>query len=156
MTEETKPQESVLAPPDAIDDGDVIFPKGIPEKARMVMVLKAYGLSSGTIGRHLGMTDAAVRWYLRKYDPVGRVRRLSEKRKLYLSGIFETLAIEALSNIKPDDIQKLSVRQRVELAVMCAKAIKEVGAKPVEEDPKEDTELLEALKRENTRIIDVG
>lgn len=145
---ETIDPKTVQVPGDVITAMDFQIPDNIPERARIAIVLKAFGLSNTTIADHLGITEAGIRYYLKKYDPEERYLTMSNKRRLYLSAMFETVAIECMSGIKAKDIQLMTPKDRINMAIMCSRAIRDIGAKPPEEKKMDEQAILEEFKRE--------
>ena len=146
----------IIAPPDAFQGDDMRLPKKIPPKASVAIALRGFGLSNRTIARALGISEAAIRWYLKKYDPSGIAKSLDNRRKIYLSAMFETIALEALSAINAKDIAGMSIKDRLYVAQLCVKAIKDINAQPVEQDEGDETSLIEALRNESQNIINGG
>jgi len=139
--------EFVQAPQDALDLKSLALPDGIPDRARVCIALRGFGLPISTIAKHMGgISENSVRYYLKKYDPANVAVQMSERRKLYLSAMFETVAMTALSDIKASDIGTMSVKDKINLAQICTRAIKEIGAKPPEPPELSEEDLVDRLK----------
>jgi len=136
----------VQAPEDALSLRTIELPEGVPMRAKVCITLRAMGLGVKTIAEQIGLSPATVTSYVKKYDPTRLVAQASERRKLYLSSMFETVALEALSGIKSADIQSMNVKDRLALATTCTRAIKEIGAKRPDEEPLTEEDLVSGLK----------
>lgn len=144
MTQDT---EFIQAPQDALDLKSITLPDGIPERAKAVIVLRGFGLPISSIAKSMGgISESQVRYYLKKYDPTHISQQMSERRKMYLSSMFETVAIAAISTITAKDVETMTAKDKIQLAMTCARAIKEVGAKPIDPVPLSDGDLIGGLE----------
>lgn len=113
---------------------------GIPKKAQAVIALRAFNFSAVEIGKIMGYKDdQGVYQVLRRYDPNKVAERGDAIRRLVLSCMFERITLEILMSIKPEELRKLDVKEKIDVTQKCIKAIqglnaKQVGIKKHEED----------------------
>lgn len=120
----------------------------VPPAAQTVIALRAFGMSPPEIARRLGYKDSGgVRKLLYRYDPNKVAESGDMVRRLALSAMFERVAFEVLSTLKPKEIQELPVDKRIDVAMKAAKAMNMIQASPIELTKNEER-LLAELKGE--------
>lgn len=98
-----------------------------PKTAKAVVVLRSNGMSLRDIASQLKVSLSTVSYYLKKYDPKSAALEASDNRKLFLSAMFETIGMKALSQIKPEEIDKMSVKEKLYVASRCVEAVRMLG-----------------------------
>jgi len=126
------------------------LPENIPEEAKTILALKCYGLSNAEVARRLRVTEGAVRYHIKQYDLNNITEKGSLIRKLLISAMFESVAMECISSIKREDISKLGAKDKIQLANTCVKAIESLQIKQYEPPKKTDTDIMKALSDGNS------
>lgn len=125
------------------------IPTDVPEKVKVVMILKSAGLDNVAIGKQLGMTEGTVRYHLKKYDPDDAIGQAGDARKVFIASMFEKVAMEVLATISREDFAKLSLSQKIKLARDCAAGAAHIRVKiPETPDRDRDQRLLDGLAGE--------
>ena len=122
----------------------------MPEKAQAIIALKSFGLSNMLISRQLGLPESSVRYNITRYDPDGLASQANELRKAYIGLMFETVAAEALSSIKPHEIMEMKPLDKVRLASTCARALDSLKAKLPDRDRETAEEIATRLAKKMT------
>lgn len=116
----------------------------VPIQAQTVIALRAFGMSPSEIAKRLGYKDpSSVRKLLYRYDPNKVAERGDAIRRLVLSAMFEHIALEVLTSVKPEEIRELPIDKRLSLATQAVKAIQSLSAKTVELSKNEESLIKE-------------
>jgi hypothetical protein len=102
-----------------IRDG-ILNLEDLPEKAVIILALRAFGLSCRHIGSMVGLSSGNVSEYLERYDPSGLCRISNEDKRRITSQMLMTGAVGALMEITHE---KLAASDASELAGIASKCV---------------------------------
>lgn len=117
--------------------------ENIPEKAQQYLALAACGFSYASIARLAGVSPAAVRDSVLRYDPKKQFSLTKNEKSAFLRKLWEARAGEALMFLTPEKLENASASQLASIARTSTKILNEMPEK--EEDSKEPSEIISSL-----------
>ena len=102
----------------------------MPEHVRMILAMKAYGLSSTTIATELGLTAQKVSQAVVDYDPERKYVMSVDARKSVMAQGITRLMMEALGVIRPEDIREMKPDKAIKFIGECANILRTLDARP--------------------------
>ena len=114
--------------------------EGIPDRAVVILSLRAFGLSSRHIAQICGISSIAVLDYVKRYDPEGLCTVSLEDRRRITSQMLMSGAVGAMLEITPE---KLAAADAGTLAAIATKCV--LTAEKLRELDKGDGKRLSRL-----------
>lgn len=104
-------------------------------KAKIIFSLLAIGVKEESIAKMMGLTVVTIKDYINKYDKDGLILDAIVARRYFMAATFETIATNIAGSITQADLDKLSPRQKVEVAEKCIKIASMINPKIPERSP---------------------
>lgn len=99
---------------------NIVNLEDIPDRAVLIMALKAIGFGSRRIGSMLGCTRSTVDDYLKRYDPDGLCTITQEQKRILTTQMFQSTAIASLMEITQEKLRNTNADKLSAIASRCA------------------------------------
>jgi predicted transcriptional regulator len=107
--------------PSIIDlKNNVLSLEGVPDKAVMMLALRAIGLTTPRIAQLMSCTRQCVESYLNRYDPQNLCTITPETRRMITTQMLQTTAITSLMGITQEKLDDSSATDLARIATSCA------------------------------------
>jgi DNA-binding CsgD family transcriptional regulator len=101
---------------------------GLPPRARVILVLKAFGMTDNEIAAALGYSDTSgVRQVIRRYKLRATIQRAAAIRRAVLTVMFHRVAMQALMSLVRDDIDRIHPRDKMLIAETALRVSEKLG-----------------------------
>lgn len=125
----------------------------MPEKARQVIAMRAFGESVENIAKAMGCGKANIYQMLERWDRAGIAKSGDIIRKAVLCGMMQAVSFEALGSLKRKDLLELPADKRVDIAIKAARAAEEISVQG-RQTGRDATDLVAKLRELNRKALD--
>ncbi len=125
----------------------------MPERARQIIAMRAFGESVDSIAKTMGCGKANIYQILERWDRAGIAKSGDIIRKAVLCGMMQAVAFEALGSLKRKEIQELPADKRVDVAIKAARAAEEISVQG-RQTGRDAGELVNKLRELNRKALE--
>lgn len=117
----------------------------VPDTARAILALRAFGLSLREISARLSIGIESVRGTLMRYDADNICEKGDELRRFLLSMMLQRIGFEAIATLTSKDLAEMSPEKRIAVAAKCLEVASKLAGSPVKLDDDESS-IIDGLR----------
>lgn len=125
----------------------------MPERARQIIAMRAFGESIESIAKTMGCGRANIYQILERWDKAGIAKSGDIIRKAVLCGMMQAVAFEALGSLKRKEIQELPADKRVDVAIKAARAAEEISVQG-RQSGRDANDIVSKLRELNRKALE--